>query len=170
MPGPAHLLRLGPAPVDQEVGCAFSKRRADPQARSMPFGVVDQPGALAAEVAIHRTQRSAQLADVCRTVQFQATVECALGGWTDRAIRRHPALNIHSQCRIGGQLRSPCCPLRMPLCDCRPVIQVAAPRRAAVPAIPLMLLVPDSVQLPERPCPAPAATRPLTLPPELFLL
>src|SRR5215217_8636375 len=60
--GPAHLLRLGHAPVDQEVGRAFRDRRADPQAGPVPFGVVDQPGALAAEVAVHRAQRPPQLA------------------------------------------------------------------------------------------------------------
>jgi hypothetical protein len=50
------------APVDQEVGRAFRDRRADPQAGPMPFGVVDQPGALAAQVAVHRVQRPPQLA------------------------------------------------------------------------------------------------------------
>lgn len=54
MPGPAHLLRLGHAFVDREVGRALGERRPDPQARSLPFGVVDQLGALAAQIAAHR--------------------------------------------------------------------------------------------------------------------
>src|SRR5215218_1014282 len=61
-PGPAHLLRLGHAPIDQKVGRALGERRPDPQAGPMPFGVVNQPGALAAEVAVDRAQRPPQLA------------------------------------------------------------------------------------------------------------
>jgi len=39
-PGPAHLLRLGHAPVDQEVGRALGQRRPNPQAGPVPVGVV----------------------------------------------------------------------------------------------------------------------------------
>ena len=61
-PGPAHLLRLGHAPVDQEVGRALGERRPNPQAGRVPGGVVDQPGALASQVAVDRVQRPLQLA------------------------------------------------------------------------------------------------------------
>lgn len=61
-PGPSHLLRLRHAPFDQEVGCALRQRGPDPQAGPVPLGVVDQMGALAAQVAIHRVQRPLQLA------------------------------------------------------------------------------------------------------------
>ena len=44
-PGPAHLLRLGHAAVDQEVGRALGQRRADPLPGPVPFGVIDQMGA-----------------------------------------------------------------------------------------------------------------------------
>src|SRR5206468_6830655 len=47
-PGPAHLLRLGHAAVDQEVGRALGQRRADPLPGPVPFGVIDQMGALGA--------------------------------------------------------------------------------------------------------------------------
>src|SRR5690349_12737393 len=47
-PGPAHLLRLGHAAVHQEVGRALGQRRADPQPGPVPFGVIDQMGALGA--------------------------------------------------------------------------------------------------------------------------
>src|SRR4051794_36967572 len=47
-PGPAHLLRLGHAAVHQEVGGALGQRRADPQPGPVPFGVIDQMGALGA--------------------------------------------------------------------------------------------------------------------------
>src|SRR4051794_25591525 len=39
-PGPAHLLRLGHAAVDQEVGRALGQRRADPLPGPVPFGVI----------------------------------------------------------------------------------------------------------------------------------
>ena len=45
-PRPAHLLRLVHPAVHQEVGRALGDRGADPQARAVPLGVVDQPGAL----------------------------------------------------------------------------------------------------------------------------
>src|SRR3954467_7283539 len=60
-PGPAHLLRLGHAPVDQEVGRALGQRRADPQPGPVPLAVVDQPVALPDEVAVQRPQRGPQL-------------------------------------------------------------------------------------------------------------
>src|SRR3954451_18254060 len=47
-PGPAHLLRLSHAAVHQEVGRALGQRRADPQPGPVPFGVIDQMGALGA--------------------------------------------------------------------------------------------------------------------------
>src|SRR6476620_2367571 len=47
-PGPAHLLRLGHAAVHQEVGRALGQRRADPLPGPVPFGVIDQMGALGA--------------------------------------------------------------------------------------------------------------------------
>ena len=56
------------------------------------------------------------------------------GHGTDQSV-----LDIRLQCRIGGQLhrlRSSRCPLRVPLCDCRPVIQIAAPRRRVTPQFP----------------------------------
>src|SRR4051812_28534622 len=47
-PGPAHLLRLGHAAVHQKVGRALGQRRADPLPGPVPFGVIDQMGALGA--------------------------------------------------------------------------------------------------------------------------
>src|SRR5689334_9910513 len=48
--GPAHLLLLVHAPVDQEVGGAFGDRGADPLTGMMTLGVVDQPGTLAGQI------------------------------------------------------------------------------------------------------------------------
>src|SRR3954453_5183657 len=59
-PGPAHLLRLGPAAVPQEVGRPFGQRRPDPRPGPVPFGVIDQRGALGASIAVHRVQRPPQ--------------------------------------------------------------------------------------------------------------
>src|SRR3954447_804925 len=59
-PGPAHLLLLVHAAVDQEVGRAFGDRGADPLTGAMPLGVVDQPCALAGQVAVNLTQRRPQ--------------------------------------------------------------------------------------------------------------
>src|SRR3954468_4080703 len=53
-PGPAPLLRLGHAAVHQEVGRALGQRRADPLPGPVPFDVIDQMGALGAQVAVHR--------------------------------------------------------------------------------------------------------------------
>src|SRR3954447_22576716 len=47
---PSHLLGFVHAPIDQEVRCAFGDRRSDAQTGSVPFGVVDQPRGLAAEI------------------------------------------------------------------------------------------------------------------------
>src|SRR3954451_4227076 len=47
-PGPAYLLRLSHAAVHQEVGRALGQRRADPLPGPVPFGVIDQMGALGA--------------------------------------------------------------------------------------------------------------------------
>src|SRR3954453_6808131 len=52
--GPAHLLLLVHAAVDQEVGGAFGDRRADPQTGVMPLGTGDQPCTLAGQVAVDR--------------------------------------------------------------------------------------------------------------------
>src|SRR3954453_22516149 len=57
---PAHLLLLVHAAVDQEVGGAFGDRRADPLTGAMALGIVDQPGALAGQVAVELTQRRPQ--------------------------------------------------------------------------------------------------------------
>src|SRR5690349_23387045 len=57
---PAHLLLLVHAPVDQEVGGAFGDRRADPLTGAMALGIVDQPGALAGEIAVDLVQRRPQ--------------------------------------------------------------------------------------------------------------
>ena len=62
---PAHLLRFVHPAVHQEVGGAFGDRGADPQAGSVPFGIVDQPLALAGKIAIQRVQGSAQLSRRC---------------------------------------------------------------------------------------------------------
>src|SRR3954451_969616 len=61
-PGPAPRLRLGHAAVDQEVGRALGQRRADPLPGPVPFGVIDQRGALGASIAVHRVPRPPQLA------------------------------------------------------------------------------------------------------------
>jgi hypothetical protein len=55
--GPPHLLRFVHAAVDQEVGGPFRDRRADPQAGTMALGIVDQPGALAGQIAVDLAQR-----------------------------------------------------------------------------------------------------------------
>src|SRR3954467_12589220 len=58
--GPAHLLLLVHAAVDQEVGGAFGDRRADPLPGVMPLGIVDQPCTLAGQVAVDLAQRRPQ--------------------------------------------------------------------------------------------------------------
>src|SRR4051794_41335855 len=58
--GPAHLLLLVHAAVDQEVGGAFGDRRADPLTGAMPLGIVDQPSTLAGEIAVDLAQRRPQ--------------------------------------------------------------------------------------------------------------
>src|SRR3954471_559874 len=58
--GPPHLLRFVHAAIDQEVGGAFGDRRADPQAGTMAFGIVDQPGTLTGEIAVDLAQRRPQ--------------------------------------------------------------------------------------------------------------
>src|SRR5689334_5902251 len=58
--GPAHLLLLVHAAVDQEVGGAFGDRRADPLTGAMALGIGDQPGALAGETAVDLAQRRPQ--------------------------------------------------------------------------------------------------------------
>src|SRR4051794_33808967 len=66
-PGPAHLLRFGHPTVHQEVGRALGQRRADPPPRPVSLGVVDQPVALAGEVAVQRRQGGPKLAPWCRS-------------------------------------------------------------------------------------------------------
>ena len=61
-PRPAHLLRFVHATIDEEVGCSLGQRRADPQPGPVPFAIVDQMGALGAQVAVHRVQRPPQFA------------------------------------------------------------------------------------------------------------
>src|SRR5690242_12001513 len=58
--GPAHLLLLVHAAVDQEVGGAFGDRGADPLTGAMTLGIVDQPSALAGEIAVDLAQRRPQ--------------------------------------------------------------------------------------------------------------
>jgi hypothetical protein len=58
--GPSHLLGFVHAPVDQEVGGAFDERCADPHTGTMAFGIVDQPGALAGQIAVDLAQRGPQ--------------------------------------------------------------------------------------------------------------
>jgi len=60
--GPAHLLLLVHASVDQEVGSTFDDRGADPQAGAMTLGVVDQPSTLAGQIAVDLAQRRPQSA------------------------------------------------------------------------------------------------------------
>src|SRR5690348_10965517 len=74
---PAHLLLLVHAAVDQEVGGAFGDRRADPLTGTMLLGVVDQPGALAGEIAVDLVQRRPQPA---RRGAARATAALALEG------------------------------------------------------------------------------------------
>ena len=58
--GPSHLLGFVHAAVDQEVGGAFGERRADPQTGTMAFSIVDQPSALAGQIAVDLAQRLPQ--------------------------------------------------------------------------------------------------------------
>src|SRR3954447_5475770 len=51
------VLSLVHAAVDQEVGGAFRDRSADPQTGPMAFGIVDQPSALAGQIALDLAQR-----------------------------------------------------------------------------------------------------------------
>src|SRR5689334_7587379 len=54
--GPSHLLGFVHAAVDQEVSRTFGDRRADPQTGTMAFGKVDQPSALAGQIAVDLAQ------------------------------------------------------------------------------------------------------------------
>ena len=58
--GPSHLLGFVHAAVDQEVGRTFGDRSADPQTGTMAFGIVDQPGALAGQIAVDLAQGGPQ--------------------------------------------------------------------------------------------------------------
>jgi hypothetical protein len=58
--GPPHLLGFVHTAIDQEVGGSFGERRADPQTSTMAFGIVDQPGALAGQLAVDLAQRRPQ--------------------------------------------------------------------------------------------------------------
>jgi hypothetical protein len=55
-PRPAHLLRFVHPAVHQKIGCPFRDRGADPQSGPVPFGIIDQPVALAGEIIIQRVQ------------------------------------------------------------------------------------------------------------------
>jgi len=55
---PAHLLCFVHPAVHQDVGRAFGDRGAHPQARAVPLGVVDQPGALAGQIAVQRAHKA----------------------------------------------------------------------------------------------------------------
>src|SRR3954468_20432508 len=78
--GPAHLLLLVHAAVDQEVGGAFGDRRADPLTGVMPLGIVDQPCTLAGQVAVDLVQRRPQPA---RRGAARAAAALALEGRQD---------------------------------------------------------------------------------------
>ena len=58
--GPSHLLGFVHAAVDQEVGSAFGERGTDPQPGAMALGIVDQPSALAGQIAVDFAQRGPQ--------------------------------------------------------------------------------------------------------------
>ena len=59
---PSHLLRFVHPPIDQEVRRAFGNRCSDTQAGTISFGVIDEPGALAAEIVVDLMQCAPQLA------------------------------------------------------------------------------------------------------------
>src|SRR5690242_13684797 len=58
--GPPHLLGFVHASVDQEVRGSFGDRRADPQTGTVALGIVDQPSALAGQIAVDLAQRRPQ--------------------------------------------------------------------------------------------------------------
>jgi hypothetical protein len=58
---PSHLLGLIHPPVHQEIGGPFGDRGADPQASTVPLGVIDQPVALPDQIAVQRLQGGPQL-------------------------------------------------------------------------------------------------------------
>src|SRR3954454_18471899 len=55
-PRPAHVLRFVHPPIDQEIGRPLRDRGTNPQAGTVPLGVIDHPVALAGEIAIQRVQ------------------------------------------------------------------------------------------------------------------
>jgi hypothetical protein len=55
--GPSHLLGFVHAAIDQEVGGAFGERCADGQTGTMALSIVDQPSALAGQIAVDLAQR-----------------------------------------------------------------------------------------------------------------
>ena len=59
-PRPAHLLRLVHPTIDQEIRRAFRHRSPDTHAGAVSSGVVDQPGALAAEIFVDLVKRMPQ--------------------------------------------------------------------------------------------------------------
>jgi hypothetical protein len=77
--GLSHLLRLVHAAVDQEVGGCFGEWCADPQTGTIALSVVDQPSALAGEIAIDFSQRSPQLA----WRRISSTTVLTLENWHD---------------------------------------------------------------------------------------
>jgi hypothetical protein len=70
---PAHLLRLVHPPIDQEVRRPFRHGRANSLACTVSFGVVDEPGALAVEVAVDLVQCVPQLSG-CHTPDPMTTL------------------------------------------------------------------------------------------------
>ena len=59
-PRPAHLLRLVHPAIDQEIRRAFRHCSPDTHAGAVSSGVVDQPGALAAEIFVDLVKRMPQ--------------------------------------------------------------------------------------------------------------
>src|SRR3954463_2620356 len=55
-PRPAHGLRFVHPPIAQEIGRHLRDRGTNPQAGTVPLGVIDHPVALAGEIAIQRVQ------------------------------------------------------------------------------------------------------------------
>ena len=59
---PPHLLGFVHPPIDQRVGRAFGHRSSNAQTCTIPFGIIDEPRALATEIVVNLMQRMPQLA------------------------------------------------------------------------------------------------------------
>ena len=79
---PSHLLRFVHSSIDKEVRSPFGHRSSDTQAGAISLGVIDEPVALAAEVAVDFVQRRPQLA---RRHAFRAMAVLALEDMHDLA-------------------------------------------------------------------------------------